>query len=243
MKTKIIISIIFIVLLISTGVYYLLPVIKNQMRGNEVVLFIDKTDVQKEQLKVDDIFSLLDIDKHIWQRNKVALQTLSNFEYNNVQEKELPFAFFLLSNPKKRKKEIVQFKTELDTALQSIYAIDSGRTRSSIYEPVVRTLNELSKSKAHSKILIVQSDLQENTQVFSIYRESDYVVLQKHREQIIGRFTKILPLQDIHGIEVYLIYQPKSDADNDRFILMANLFKEILEQKGAIVHIGSNIVN
>lgn len=243
MKTKIIFSIIFIVLLIGTGVYYLLPVIKNQMLGNEVVLFIDKTDVQKEQLKVDDIFSLLDMNKHMWQRNKIALQTLSNFEYNNIQEKELPFAFFLLSNPKKRKKEIGQFKTALDTALQSIYAIDSGRTRSSIYEPVVRTLNELSKSKAHSRILIVQSDLQENTQTFSVYRESDYVVLQKHREQIIGRFTKILSLQDIHGIEVYLIYQPKSDADNDRFILMANLFKEILEQKGAVVHIGSNIFN
>lgn len=242
MKTKIILGIGFLALLIGIGIYFLIPIFKTQMNGSEVTVFIDKTDVQKEQLKVNDIVSLLDIDTHIWQRNKVELQTLSNFQYNNVQENELPFAFFLVSNPKKRKKEIQQFKTELDSALQSIYAIDSGRTRSSIYEPIVRTLNTVSHSKAHKTILIVQSDLQENTQTFSVYRESDYLLLQKHREQIIERFTKLLALQDIQGIVVYLIYQPKSDADNDRFILMANLFKEILEQKGAIVHIGSNVV-
>lgn len=242
MKTKIILCIGFLALLIGIGIYFLIPIFKTQINGSEITVFIDKTDVQKEQLKVNDIVSLLDIDKNIWQRNKVELQTLSNFQYNNVQEKELPFAFFLLSNPKKRKKDIQQFKTELDSALQSIYAIDSGRTRSSIYEPIVRTLNTVSHSKAHKKILIVQSDLQENTQTFSVYRESDYLLLQKHREQIIERFTNVLALQGIRGIEVYLIYQPKSDADNDRFILMANLFKEILEQKGAIVHIGSNVV-
>ncbi|MFN8266483.1 MAG: hypothetical protein U0T31_00615 [Chitinophagales bacterium] len=242
MKTKIILGIGFLALLISMGIYFLIPIFKTQIHGSEITVFIDKTDVQKEQLKVNDIVSLLDIDKHIWQRNKVELQTLSNFQYNNVQEKELPFAFFLVSNPKKRKKDIQQFKTELDSALQSIYDIDSGRTRSSIYEPIVRTLNAVSQSKAHKKILIVQSDLQENTQIFSVYRESDYLLLQRNREQIIERFTKVLALQNIQDIEVYLIYQPKSDADNDRFILMANLFKEILEQKGAIVHIGSNIV-
>lgn len=242
MKTKIILCIGCLALLIGIGIYFLIPIFKTQMNGSEITVFIDKTDVQKEQLKVNDIVSLLNIDKNIWQRNKVELQTLSNFQYNNVQEKELPFAFFLVSNPKKRKKDIQQFKTELDSALQSIYAIDSGRTRSSIYEPIVRTLNTVSHSKAHKKILIVQSDLQENTQTFSVYRETDYLLLQKHREQIIERFTKLLALQDIQGIEVYLIYQPKSDADNDRFILMANLFKEILEQKGAIVHIGSNVV-
>lgn len=242
MKTKIIFSIILILLLIGTGIYYLLPVIKNNMRGNEVVLFIDKTDVQKEPIKVEDITPILGLDKSIWKHNKIRFQTLSNYEYTNVKEIELPYTFFLFSNPKKRKKEIIIFTANIDSTLKEIYKADSGKARSSIYEPLVRTANTLAQSKASKKVMIVESDLQENTNTFSIYRESDYIQLQKHPEQVAERLETLLPLNDVQGIDIYLIYQPKSDADNERFILMAHLFTRIFEAKGAHVHIGSNLV-
>lgn len=242
MKTKIIFSIIFIVLLIGTSIYYLLPIINNNMRGNEIVLFIDKTDIQKEQIKVEDITPILELDNHIWKHNKVWFQTLSNYEYNNVKSVELPCTFFLFSSPKKRKKMINVFTTNIDSTLKEIYRADTGKARSSIYEPLVREVNKLVQTKASKKIMIVESDLQENTTFFSIYRESDYTQLQTHSEQVITRLEKLLPLKNIQGIDIYLIYQPKSDTDNERFILMANLFKDIFEKKGAHVHIGSNIV-
>lgn len=242
MKTKIIFSFIFIVLLIGTGIYYLLPVIKNQTSGNEIVLFVDKTDVQKEQIRTEDITPILELDKSIWKHNKIRFQTLSNYEYNNVKSVELPYTFFLFSSPKKRKKEIKAFTANIESTLKEIYKADSGTANSAIYEPLVREANKLAQSSASKKVMIVESDLQENTTVFSIYRESDYIQLLKHREQVIAMLDTLLHLNNVTGINIYLVYQPKSDADNERFIMMANLFRNIFEQKGAIVHIGSNIV-
>ncbi|MDB5227830.1 MAG: hypothetical protein JWN78_2023 [Bacteroidota bacterium] len=243
MKTKIILLSIFIALLIfSLGIMHLYPMLTKSVHGNEVLVLIDKTEeAQEELIQTKDITQLLDIDTHLWQKNIVRFNTITNLEYNKELTVQLPYTFILFSNPKKREKDITTFKSNIDNTLQLLYKEDSGRTRSSIYEPLVKSANKLAHSKAYKKIIVVQSDLNEN-KIFSVYRDSDFIQLEKEPQKVIERLEKQIQLEDGQGVEIYFIYQAKSDEEDSRFYMMSNLFKDIFERHHYTVHIASNIV-
>ncbi|MBX7226413.1 MAG: hypothetical protein K1X55_10305 [Chitinophagales bacterium] len=222
---------------------YINPTEKSLLNTSEVYIFTDKTGTLIESLGVTDIVPLLrfDINKYAWV--KVKCFTLSNYEYNNVESIALANRFFLFSNPKKRDREIDQFIAQIDTTLESIYKTDTGKEKSSIYVPIIREANTLYTSRAFRKIIIIQSDLQENTNRFSLYNENDYALLKQSPEKVLKKLEQIEKLHTVKGLTVYLIYQPKSDKDNERFMAMATFYKALFEKQGAEVYIGSNITH
>lgn len=241
MKTKITIITIAIVAL-GVATYAGLQYAKNKLyKHTEISVFVDVTDIQKNPITAQEITNLADMEHHRWWSYAVRLQTLSNYKYTSIGKVELPDAFMAFSNPKKRKKQIALFNENLKRELNSLYRPNTTKPHSALYDPIIREANRLSHFKG-KRFIIIHSDLQEHSELFSIYRKADYVLLQKNPEQVMKRLTDSLQPEDLKGIDFYFIYEPKDESDNKRFLVMVHVFQKILESHNATVHIGANIV-
>lgn len=241
MKTKLIfITLAIIVLGITTyiGLHYA----KNQVyQHNEISILIDVTDVQKYPITASAVTSLVGINERKWWSYTARVQTLSNYNYTAIAKVELTDAFVAFSNPNKRTKQIAGFTEALNRQLDSVYQSGSGREHSALYEPIIREANRFSNLKG-KRIMIIQSDLQEHSELFSVYRNVDYALLQHQSEAVINKLTKYLQPQNLQGIDIYIVYEPKDENDNKRFLMMVHVFQKILESHNATVHISANII-
>jgi hypothetical protein len=110
-----------------------------------------------------------------------------------------------------------------------------------MYTPIARELELLSKSKSQRRILIVYSDLMENTESLSFYRKQDFEKLKTKPEQVQKYFEALAPINTLTGIEIYFIYQPTDTKSDERFRIISGFYKKFLESKGAEVNISANL--
>jgi hypothetical protein len=213
------------------------------LSDSETVVFVDLTDKQLSEIRGRNLFDYSLVENHTWSRHTVYFESLTNFNYCSIQKVQLDKKFMFLSNPNKRKREILAFGYKLDSALQSLYAQDTGFDNSCIYEPIMREANRLSKVKASSRTIIICSDLQEhNPDFFSVYNRKDIEQLQNNPDKVISRFENKLKPENLSGIKIYINYLPKDFFDNKRFLEMSGIMKIIFESHGAIVKIGPTLV-
>lgn len=223
--------------------YHYLDYKESLINDSETVAFIDQTDELTTHLSGKQITDFISLDNHQWSTHKVWVEAITNYSYDNVNEITLTSELRMISNPFKRNKEVKRFKQQIDSSLNSLYDNNMSINKSCIYEPVMRELNRLSKSKSHHRFMIINSDLAENSDLFSVYRSNDFTELQNHPDKIMEILrTKIEP-ENLKGIAVYFVYKPKNDEDNKRFLIMVSLFKKILETNGAEVSIGTTLIH
>ncbi|MDB5227420.1 MAG: hypothetical protein JWN78_1613 [Bacteroidota bacterium] len=227
----------FCLAILSAHMYH-----QGALSDSETVVFVDLTDKQLNEIRGRDLFDYSLVENHIWSRHTVYFESLTNFNYSSIQKVQLDKKFMFLSNPNKRKREIMAFGNKLDSALQSLYTIDTGFDNSCVYEPIVRENNRLSKVKATSRTIIICSDLQENSDLFSVYNRKDIEEIQNNPDKIIARFENKLKPENLTGIHIYINYLPRDYFDNERFIEMSGIIKKIFESHGATVKIGPTLV-
>jgi hypothetical protein len=102
-------------------------------------------------------------------------------------------------------------------------------------------LNRLAHSVANRKVLIIWSDLMENSATISYYHQKDLTRLIKDPESLTEQLEKIQALDDLNGIEVYFICQPQDAKSDAVFGLVSNFYKNLLESKNAKVTITANL--
>jgi hypothetical protein len=149
----------------------------------------------------------------------------------------------ITTNQFDRKREVQKFEKSVTGFFDSLSTDTIGRDHSSVYLAIVQELNRLAKSKADRKILLVYSDLMENTQSVSFYDKRMISLLHSSPNTISGLLFSQLPIQNISGIEVHFVYQPKNANDDNAFRVVSGFYKKILEAKGAIVFISANLIN
>ena len=146
-----------------------------------------------------------------------------------------------LSYGLERDKEIKNFKNEV---LQIVTAAGNdivGKNNSSVFLPIANALNELARSKAQRRVLLIYSDLMENTMDISFYTKKQFQLLTTNPDSIKKQFEHLQTLQNLNGIEVNFIYQP-TDSQNDKvFAIVSAFYKKLFEDKGAKVNISANI--
>lgn len=160
-----------------------------------------------------------------------------NKEYSAI----LPPADLDNFNKFKRKNAIKKFLSKIDIANQDLQNAKFGRPQSSIFLPVAKTINKLAKTKANKQILVVQTDLFENTFILSKYDKSQMNKIEnkpQSLEQVLDKETPIFSRLD--NMTIYIINQPKTDTDKD-FYIISNIYKNWLESKGAKVSIMANL--
>lgn len=207
----------------------------------EGVIAIDITDSLLMPATAKDILACAGIEDHKWESYKIRTTTLAEYEYNATHSTYLPERIALFSNPIDRDKEITQFKQKFTDNIKAISEAQTTRPQSSIYKPLIREVNKLAASKAPHRLCFVFSDCRENNPLFTIYRDSNRNWLSSHPIEAKRLFMSYAKPVNLKGIFVYFIFKSGSQKENVDFLLMVDLFKQILTDAGATVFIGANL--
>lgn len=240
-NTNIIIGfIITVVIGISSG-YYITSQLDS--KAIDITLCVDVTDKDSARLSGANILSIAIHDNSTSESITVKTQTLSEYHVNTMQEFSLKEQSFLNSNAHRRKREIDKLAKQIDTELNTLYTQQTDRKQSHIFLPILNILNELSEiASVHKKtILIINSDLQENTNEFSCFRKSDLALLRQNNNKAQNTLLQGIKIKDLHNVTVYLVHAPRSLRDDELFNAMSLFYKKVLEEKGAKVFIQSNL--
>lgn len=208
----------------------------------EVGLLVDITSIQTIKPDTNEILSVFDLkgDKR-WNGATFHYSEISDVSYNQISETKINTADIWSSNEIGRDKEIKNFKTTVLKILDNTEHNKTGKNNSAIYLPIARELNRLANSKAQKRILLIYSDLMENTIDITFYNKKQFQNLTTNPEAIQKQFEQLQVIQNLHGIEVHLIYQPIDSQSDKVFRIVSGFYKKLLENKGAKVKISASV--
>lgn len=207
----------------------------------ELVIARDVTDSIIAQTKTEEIFNLFGLTENPLNGAIFKFQNLSDVSYNQRSQVKIEPQNKWLSNEMERQGEIKKFTIAIESKLAKSTIDSIEKENSSIYLPIARELNQLSQSKSDRRILVVFSDLMENTPEFSLYRKGDFELLKNQPDSLQKRIEKQLLISPLSGVEIYFIYQPKDIKSDERFQLISEFYKKLLVSKGAKVTISANL--
>lgn len=209
-------------------------------RTSETFVLVDTTDNHIPLPEIAEVKKSLAVTDDMWNGSKFSLETISDVSYNGVHECYLKPQSQLLGNLIERKKQVESFLHCFESAWDGLNK-PGHRDHSSVYLPLVRALEQLSKSSSSSKSLLVFSDLEEHSSLFSVHNRKDFALLEQDPAAVLSRLASKNPLPNsLAGVSVSFIYHPKDQVDDLKFSLMAEMFENALQDRGATVTIGGS---
>lgn len=202
----------------------------------------DITEPQELHLDPTELIEQLDLNQHKHDAFTFRFIDLSDVSMNQITQFSLKASPVLLSNEIARDKEVKEMESTILAHLNNVDQDLLGRSHSSIYLPVAKELMILGSSGSDRKVLVVYSDLLENTDQLSFYKEQSTAMLQSNPKGIKSIFESIQPLPDLKGIQVYFVYQPNSQNADILYKRISTIYKDILTEKGAQVYIQPNFI-
>jgi len=210
----------------------------------EIAVLRDITDRQIAQPELSEIITLINLSENfMWNGAVLHFGDLSDVSYTPKATAKIEAENEWSSNELARKKEIEKFKNEMKEILSNASMDSTGKNHSSIYLPIARELNMLSKSSAQKRVLLVYSDLMENDMNVSLYSKENFQMLQSHPKDFKKLLEKRLPIQSLNGVEVNFLYQPANILEDEQFKIVSEFYKNLLEEKGAQVTVSANLAN
>lgn len=207
-----------------------------------VVVLRDVTDSFAVQPKPDVLLSLFALSEgERWNGAWVELADITDVSYNAVSSTYVVPANKWLSNELQRDKEIDRFKQHVTTLVDAEREDTTGRPYSSVYLAMAQQLVRLYEDWTEKRVLVVYSDLMENTPSVSFYDTRVLASLNERPDKVVQAWEAVLPLPTLAGIDVYLIYQPVDAADDARYQVVSGFYKKMLEAKGATVQVAANL--
>ncbi|HTB30985.1 MAG TPA: hypothetical protein VK808_03115 [Bacteroidia bacterium] len=221
------------------GVYYSIP----KQSTTEISVMRDITSQQLAQPEITSIMPLYKLDSNEWNGAIFRFSNITNLSLNQMVEVTIPSENKWLSNEFDRAKAIKAFTGQITNILTVAQSDTVGRWNSSIYLPLSTELNLLSQSSAQTKVLLAYTDLMEYEPNLSFYSKKVLALLVNNPDKVKQYLEKQQPLNNLKGIEVYLIYQPENTTDDSQYRVVSNFYKQMLESAGAKVTITPNLID
>ena len=139
-----------------------------------------------------------------------------------------------------RSKDSTRYYAQIDSAITLIQNHRSTMTASTIFKVLSEELNRLSGLNYAKKVLIINSDLMENSFI-NFYDDSTIQKIVESPEKVSELMLSKYPISDLTGIDVLIVYIPKDKEDNTRFEVLSGFYRNLLESLGAKVHIVGNL--
>lgn len=237
MKTTKVIILILVVILVFTGCTQL----NLKPQTTEVSEIIDFTDKMIATPKPDNVNALFNLNNNKWSGGVFRLLYITNVSYNPMSGAKIEAENEWLSNQFQRAEKVKMFYTEITKIISDISKEDVGKDNSAVYFPVAKELNRLSQSTANKKILLIHSDLMENTTGMSFYDKQTLSLLKTNSDSIKKYFESQMELKKMDGIKIYLIYQPINIREDEDYKVVSNFYKNLFESKGAEVEITASL--
>ena len=205
----------------------------------DIIIAIDYTDSLLLYPKTDDVLKLTGLDNNPWQGIKLEITGISDKDMNQAKSFYLPSQMRLTGNKQQRAAQVEKFSKEIGLYLNQV-RYTKELNHSIIYRSLAQCLNKLTLDKSKQKQLIVYSNLMENSDV-NFYDTATFHQIQSDYLKVKHRIEIGSSLQNVAGIQTWLLYNPTSFEDNATFRITSNFFKQILEEKGVKVQIGIDV--
>jgi hypothetical protein len=181
-------------------------------------------------------------DKDKYDGFRLRIRRLSDVHLTAVYDTSLPAQNSLMGDDMKRVAAVKGFRKRALTLVDSLGREKIGDKRHSVlYRTIAEELNHLADVSASSKLCIIYSDLAENSGEANFYDPSTRAKLRQDPLAIARQLEKVVPLKDLKGIVVVVIYTPSSYEEEQRFNDIFPLYKMMLESKGASISAEANL--
>lgn len=126
-----------------------------------------------------------------------------------------------------RKKEVEEFKTKLLDKMVEVNSSYTGKelNNSYIFTPLCKGVKKLNKSDANRKVILVYSDMLENSDIANFHSKS-----MKY-ESLKASFDKACGIDDASDIEFYIVH-PVDKKNDHKIQKAADLWTKYLIEKG-----------
>lgn len=190
----------------------------------------------------DAILDAYHLKEDKWQSARFRYKLITDVSHNPQTEVYLKSAQSFMDNELERDVEVASFTKEVTGIIQD--SIAKGRDHSSIFKPLVQEILSLQQDSSSVSTIYLFSDLQENDpNFFSIYHPNHQKLLQQQSEKVVELFLEVA--SEIHAntgmLNVVVIYQPVSVAEDRQFIQMKSLYQNIFDRLGIPIAFQSNM--
>jgi hypothetical protein len=209
---------------------------QKQHEGTFVSLVVDRTDSFKSNPIPDPILELYHCDAMPDAECLFRFCTISDKRLTPIKQYHLPT---IQESDRANKKDDPQFRNKMILAFyeevrETINDFNIQKKKalgnSECYITITQELKYLAQSKCQNKILIVFSDLMENASLNS-YKSELY-----NTKSISNKLLKLNSIpENLKGVVVYFVYEPYNRLIEEKYLLMTQAYKLILEPKGAKV--------
>jgi len=207
-----------------------------------ITVLCDVTDSLMTFPKAKELKPLLNLEQNYWQGVDFKLTYIADIEYEYKHTVTLPARNLVMSNQLERNQEVNFALQKVDSLLQFR---QQSRDHSIVFPTVIRELNNLaSNGKSTRKIMVVYSDLVENTDKVSMIEISKEEIDEQKGNELWSKLEKsynIRPADDLSEIEVYFVYLAKDLEFSQKFSTISAIYKRQLEQRGVKVKITGNL--
>lgn len=208
----------------------------------ELVVLADVSDDNIKYTTYGEIREIFDFKQFLYYEHKVRVRELSDIRSGIVAASVLPAADEDEVPENLRKPQVRSFLTKTEQLLNAPKN-NTEKNQSILFYGIADELNRLAtQSTATNKIAIINSNLLENNDYFSVFKESDKQLLFHHPDSVIRIFEKQLPIQNLKGVSVYIVHHSNPDTDH-LFSEMAKLYNYYLGLKGAQVNVVANFIS
>ena len=137
-----------------------------------------------------------------------------------------------------RENVVASFQDSVTKSFSNYHTEKSSLGNSECFTTIAKELTILAQSDVTQRVLLVYSDLEENSLVFNCYSLNEQQLLHFHSEKVVAIFElqHLLP-QNLKGIKVVFVYLPKDRNDDQKFEEMIGVYKALLEKRGATISI------
>lgn len=213
---------------------------KDQIPTQEIYVMLDQTETYFNHLSIDQIRNISVLKNNINQGEIIHIQGITELSRTDIARISIQSFNPLLGNEIERKNHVDQYFSRIDSVLNLMQARRAQRDGSSILIPLFDNLNALSESIAQSRKLIINSDLYEN--MLNIDPDYNlYELIQLDKDKTSSEFLNRIPLKDLKGIEIIILYLPTDKLDDSKFEMLSVFYKSMLESRGAKVKITGSI--
>ncbi|MDB5124816.1 MAG: hypothetical protein JWP94_2945 [Mucilaginibacter sp.] len=194
----------------------------------------DKTGRLQLYPKAENISPELNLKENIWQGVSIIITSISDQDVNDRKFVTLPAENQWVGTEAIRLAKINHFNRDLQNALADSIASPLGH--SIVYRTILKELSTLANSQSKNRYIAIYSDMMEHSDV-DFYNAETFQLLRANPDRIKKELERSGQLPSLSGIQVWLIYNPRTYDANNSYMVVARFYKQLLESHGAIVHI------
>lgn len=176
-----------------------------------------------------------------------------NFRYHEIKDRTLvPVVILNLPSGTSRGKSDEPFSRErliinfYDTIRKTLTDVNSNNDSSFLdhsecFSTIAGELTILSQSNSQYKILLVFSNLFENSEILSVYNNDTKKMLMKTPNKIKEQFekSKLLP-EKLSNVRIVFLFNPATREEDMEYMKMIEVYRMLLEPRGAKVTVQAN---